>query len=534
MRYGRLMLAALMALAIGLLCGAHSASLFAAPGLAEGITQPELEINASVSNAPNIPGEAMLSFTLVNRSDVVLTGLCLVMPDGSTATMTDKLTPAESISFAHSCTVSQEELDAGFILLTVTGEADGLVCSYPVEVSLLTDAGLQVDFLRQISNQSVAEGGSATIVYRVCNTGSISVSDLSITDSPGSFGAQCDRLAPGETWTAIQHVSVTEAVISAPVLTYSTDSAADDFYTSQLDERTIRPAQSRLDATLTAGRSLFDPGTAEIILTLANSGDVDYHSIRIYDDIYGGIIADSIQLSAGGESVEIAHSYPLRGDGSYRWRIIGETAAGDPVDFITETVSVRDETGDNVLLTLAATPSMTRINRNGYVPVTLELTNIGSALATNVLIHEETLGEIRQLAVVPTGGPTCIQVRLDVTENTVYTFYATYVDRYGQQRTAAAEPVEITIGAGGVSPERDVEESTMFGGASMHMGNSSLFLVLLIGSIVVLITLIVVLLITSRRAHMRRKERTAARKQRVREEMGKTNRFKPIRRNPKK
>ena len=58
--------------------------------------------------------------------------------------------------------------------------------------------------------------------------------------------------------------------------------------------------------------------------------------------------------------------------------------------------------------------------------------------------------------------------------------------------------------------------------------------VLLIGSIVVLITLIVVLLITSRRAHMRRKERTAARKQRVREEMGKTNRFKPIRRNPKK
>ena len=74
----------------------------------------------------------------------------------------------------------------------------------------------------------------------------------------------------------------------------------------------------------------------------------------------------------------------------------------------------------------------------------------------------------------------------------------------------------------------------MFGGASMHMGNSPLFLVLLIGSIVVLITLIVVLLITSRRAHMRRKERTAARKQRVREEMGKTNRFKPIRRNPKK
>ena len=165
-------------------------------------------------------------------------------------------------------------------------------------------------------------------------------------------------------------------------------------------------------------------------------------------------------------------------------------------------------------------------NKNG---MQVELTNIGSALATNVLIHEETLGEIRQMTVVPTGDPTSIQVRLEVTQDAVYTFCATYVDRHGQQRTASAEPIEITIGAGGVSPERGDEDSTLFSGISMHMGNSSLFLVLLIGSIAVLITLIVVLLITSRRARKRRRERTAARKQRVREESGK-----PAKRNPKK
>ena len=529
MRYGRLMLAALMALAIGLLCGAPLASLFVVPGLAEEIAQPELEIGVSVGNPPVAPGETTLSLALTNRSDVELTELSLTAPDGSASALADALAPSESLSVDHVCTVSQEDLDAGFIRLTLTCQADGLACAYPIEASLRADAGLQIEFLRQISGLSVTDGGSVTVVYRIRNIGGQSAAGLTLRDPLGNFEAQREQLIPGETWTAIQHVSVTEAAVSAPTLTYSAESSAEDLYTTQLDERTVQAAQSRLDATLTAGRSLFDPGTAEVILSLSNSGDVDYRSIAVYDDIYGGVIADSIQLPVGGESVEIAHSYPLRGDGSYRWRIIGKTAAGDHVDFITETVSVRDETGDNVLLTLSAVPSMTRINRKGYVPVTLELTNIGSALATNVLIREETLGEIRRLTVVPTGDPTSIQVRLEVTQDATYTFYATYVDRHGQQRTAASEPIEITIGAGGASPERSGGDSTLFSGISMHMGNSSLFLVLLIGSIAVLITLIVVLLITSRRARKRRKERTAARRQRVREESGK-----PAKRNPKK
>ena len=528
MRYGRRMLAALMALAIVLLCGAQPASLFTVAGLAEENVQPELDVSVSMADAPDASGGVTLNFTLINRSDAVLSGLCLTAPDGGLTELQEELAPSESVSFVYVGAASQEEPDVGAMRFALTGEADGEAFSYPVEALLYPDAEPQIEFLRQVSNEVLPDGGSVAVVYRVVNEGETSVGNLVISDSLGNFEAQRDQLAPGERWTVLQRVSVTEDAVSAPVLSYSENIAVDNVSTSQLDALTVHAAQSRLDSSLTAGRSLFDPGSAEVILSIANSGEVDYRNVAVYDDVYGGMIADAIQLPVGGESVEIAHSYPLRGDGSYRWRVIGETAAGDHIDFITETVSVRDETGDHVLLTLSAAPSAARINRSGYVAVELEVSNIGSALATNVLIHEEALGEICRLTVVPTGDPTIVQARLKVTENTTYAFHATYVDRFGQQRTDAAEPFEITIGAGGASPEQDDRNSALFSGISVQMGNSSLFLVLLIGSMVVLITLIVVLLITSRRARKRRKERAAARKQRVRGEQTKA------RRNPKK
>ena len=48
-------------------------------------------------------------------------------------------------------------------------------------------------------------------------------------------------------------------------------------------------------------------------LRLSNVGNTDYPSLTIYDDVYGGIIADAISLPAGGETVEITHSYPILG-----------------------------------------------------------------------------------------------------------------------------------------------------------------------------------------------------------------------------
>ena len=88
--------------------------------------------------------------------------------------------------------------------------------------------------------------------------------------------------------------------------------------------------------------------------------------------------------------------------------------------------------------------------------------------------------------------------------------------------------MEVAIGKGGQQPESATDDVSALHGSSMQIGNSSVYLALLVGACIVLVVLSIILLVTSRRARKLRKERLAARKQRLKEEMGKTNPFKPI------
>ena len=526
MRFTHRALAALMALALCLLGGAASSPLFAVPVYAEE-DAPELEIGAAA--APDVfisPGEAQLTFTLTNRTGGTLEGVCLTSPDGLLVEPIGDIAAGAAQTYTRVHSLTQEELDSGEIRYIITCVSGSDHFSYPVSVPVeKTFAEPEVEFLRQVSSLFCPDGGSVAVTYRLSNTGNVPVTAISVTDPLGAFDGRLELLDVGKSKVFVQYVSVTEAAASAPVLSYSagTDS---DLYTLSLDPLTIEPARSLLDATLTAGRSMFSSDTAEVILQLENRGNVDYLDLTVYDDVYGGIIADSITLPAGGEPVEVARTYPLRGDSAYRWRVTGRTSAGEQIDLITDTENVSlDAAGGEALLTIEASTDMTRISRAGYVPVRLKITNIGAAMASGVRIIEETAGEICELAVVPLGDPIVREIRHAIAEDTALVFSAVYTDSYGRERTATAAPVEITIGHGGQPPLDSETRGLFFSGLATQMPDSWLFMCLLIGSCAVLVALIVVLFITSRRARIRRK----ARRMRIKAEMGKTNRFKPVR-----
>ena len=341
----------------------------------------------------------------------------------------------------------------------------------------------------------------------------------------------------GETHTFVSLVALTDAAVSSPQLTYSPVTAPEDLCTVSLDDLNISIADEALNLILTAGRSMFIEDAAEVVLRLTNVGNTDYSDITVYDELYGGIIADSIALPAGGEPVDVAWSYPIRENERYCWRVVGTSRAGSRLDQLTNIVTVPAHVTESISsLNLTAATEMPRISRSGYVPFTLTLDNSGSALLRQVQIWEETLGQLYELTVVPTGEPTVHTERIKVEASTAYRFYAVYTDGEGKTHTAQAEPVEITIAAGGQRPEtgEDPQQTMLYSGLSMQLGSSSLFLWLLIASLVILVVLSVVLLFTSHKARKARKVRAAARKQRLKEEMGKTNRFKPIRQNSKK
>ena len=528
MRIGTRALAALCALALTWMFGAAAAPRFAAPARAEEAQALEIAASAAPETVAG-PGEVELTFTLTNVSSETLHGVSLASENGLIAEVLGDIAAGESRTVSRAHDVAQAELEAGEIVYVVACESESAgALDYTVSVEISREAEPQVNFLRRISGDQVTVGNTATVAYRVENAGSGTIEGVEIRDPGLGFEARLESLEAGQSELFLHRAAVTETLTSEPTLTYAA-AGREETYTVRLEPREIEAAQGRLNASLVAGVSMSDEETVEVVLRLTNAGDVDYRDIAVYDDVYGGVIADGVYLPAGGDAVEIAHTYPLRGDGEYCWRITGKSDAGARVDFITDTQTVAGSAGEPAL-TLRAEPSMTHIRRAGYVTFTLEIANEGDGMARRVALSEASLGELGELAVVPAGAPTRRTVRLEVTESAEYRFSATYLDADGVERAAEAQPVSIAVGGGGEEPEPETPEAALAEGAPMHLGDSPLFMVLLIGSCTALAALLAVLLITSRKERKVRKVRAAARKQRIKEEMGKTNRFVPVRR----
>lgn len=529
-------MAVLLALTLAFIGGVDAAVPARVRAFAEEAA-PELEISVLADpDNPSAADEIALSFSLTNRSEERITGILLATPEGQQSALEETVEPGETLSFTQVHEITQAELEAGAVSYLVTCEMGSGRFSYPA-VAELNRAAVQpeVEFLRRVSGRSTSDG-TVTLVYEVRNVGAISVQGLTVADPLGSFSAQLERLEAGETRSWVSHVTLSGPASSVPELSYSAAASPEDVYSVRLDELSVSIADEALNLILTAGRSMFAENTAEVALRLTNVGNTDYPNLTIYDELYGGIIADSISLPAGGEAVEVTHSYPIRDNERYCWRVVGASEAGGQLNQLTNTVTVPVESGGAPELKLIASSEMTRISRRGYVPFTLTLANLGSGPATHVQIYEQTLGELCELAVVSTGEPTVRTEKLLVNENTTFQFYAVYSDADGRTYTVSAEPVEVVIAVGGARPEsgETSQQSQLYSGLSMQLGSSSLFLWLLGGSCAILVVLSIVLFVTSRRVRKERKERAAARKQRIKEEMGKTNPFRPVRQNTKK
>lgn len=521
---GKRVLAGLMAL--GLLWGSPALPRPALCAAAEE-TAPSLEI--SVTAQPDQPAagdEIDLTFTVLNRSDERVEGMTLSHPDGFQAEVDGTLEPNGTLSFHQSHTVTDAEAETGKISYLLTCRTASGRYGYAAVASLTAQSSdAEVEFLRRVS-PAATRGGAATLIYQVSNVGGAAATSLRVTDSLGAFSSEWNRLEPGETKTLVQRVALAAGAVSAPVLEYS-QNGLDETRIVALDALDVPVADESVTLILTAGRSMFESDTAEVTLRLSNVGNTDYPSLTIYDDVYGGIIADAISLPAGGETVEITHSYPIRENERYCWRVEGVSSAGTAFSRRSNEAEVPKADAGEARLKLTAEPKMAKISRRGYVPVTLTLTNDGSGLATKVRLSEETLGELTELAVVAGGEPTVYTVRVKVSETTTYRFRAEYLDGNGRRRTASAAEVEIAIGAGGERPEGEKPSEPLAAPMVQRTKSSDLYLWLLAGACAVLLALSVGLMVSSRRARRAKKERAAARRQRVRENLNRPRRREP-------
>lgn len=463
------------------------------------------------------PGDVTLAFTITNESDTDAQNLYLSSLDGLLSEPLGRIAAGESRTFVRTHSVSKSELDSGEIVYILSHNDpirdDGKI-NYTVRAAISqSEVNAQAEFTRSFSSKTAAEGDTITIRYCIRNTGNVVLNSLRVRDELGDFTGRIDRLEVGESRTLISRVTITESCVSSATLSYGVEAYEDEAGSISLEDVSIEVVQPDLESRFSVDYSAFSANTAEVVLTLSNNGSMAYHDLRIIDDIYGGVIADGIELPVGSDSVEISASCPVRGDASFRWRIIG-----DDLDLATDTLVLKACQSENIASVTAWVEAVTpRIRRAGDVSLRIHIENTGDADIVNLALSEAEEGEVRKFAVIPASGTIEREITMNIQQDSTLQFSLRFTDADGWQRTLECPPVTVEIAPDGALPLGQSSGFIEFNGASIKIGGSSLFAVLLIVGAAVLAVLIVLLLIASRRARLEKQLRMAEVRRKKRE-----------------
>lgn len=525
----------LLAASLCVLCAALP--LFARGALAEGRrTLLNIQMTARPEELVE-PGDVTLVFTIENNSDADAQNVYLSSADGLLSEPIGQIAAGEVQVFNRTHSVTAAELDAGEILYTVSHDdplEPGGKVNYTAQAQIHRSAlRPEAEFTRQFSSESVAAGSSLTIVYRIRNTGNVALTNLRVQDDLGDFTGRVDRLDVGESRALVSRATVTETCASSASLSYGAEGAGDEIFVNILEDVAISLAECGLTHSFSAVERAGN--VADVALTLRNVGNVDYRDVCVTDAVNGGVIADALVVPAGGDAVEVRRACPIRGSGGFRWRVTGMSAAGERIDFTTELVALSPAPeGEAAPLRVSAEALTPRIRRAGNVTLRVRIENPGGVDVQDVALSEAGLGSLRSFSILPAGDAIERDVRAYVDADAQFSFTVSYADARGQLQSITTAPVEVVIAQDGVLPEGAKNRFFDFSGNSIKIGGSSTFAALFIAGCVALLALIIMLIIASRRARLEKQMHIAAEKQRRKEEMGKTNRFTPVRAATKK
>ena len=389
----------------------------------------------------------------------------------------------------------------------------------------------EVEFTRQFSAAYARPGDVVTITYRVRNAGNVPIADLRVDDAPGEFAGRADSLDVGETRLFTSRVSVEDVTTSAPRLRYTVPAEGGGEREVTLSEARILLADEQLTATLALDRETARVGeTVTATLTVMSLGNVSFYDLAVYDESFGGLVADSLEMEPGTQTLTIQRQYPVRGDATYQLRVRALSSSGAVIETLTEPVSLRAlPAGSGADISVYAEVVYPQIAAAGDVPVDVYILNEGDESARDAVLTEASTGtQLRTFDFLAARFTTHRRVYVPVSQTGELTFSVRYVNAAGVARTVESPPVLVEIARGGQRLDQ-IGESAPYSGQSVKISENPTFLFMLGGAALLLIALAVALLITSRKQRRQRREKLEKQRRQRQEELGKTNRFTPVR-----
>lgn len=326
----------------------------------------------------------------------------------------------------------------------------------------------QVWFSRDFSSRYAEYGDQITLSYTVQNDGQLPIENVLIQDTLVGEVGTVERIEPGERKRLNVRVQVTQSCSSQPTLTYD---CAGQSYTETRSAESISLADVNLQVRLEADKTSVAPGEMVTLrLLLTNQGDVRLYGLHGSEPVLGEM-GSLVSALAPGEEYTVTRTVQMKSTGTFQFTVEGSSDTGGAISVQSNEMSVLvTPVAAEIQLSLRAEADQTELYGPGKVAFSLYVDNECSLELRNVSLSEETRGDIRQLAFVPTGEMPVIIQEYEISESGTYRFRAQVTDSVGDVLTVYSEPIEIAVleerESASPSPEPTVQATQMGPSAS--------------------------------------------------------------------
>ena len=427
-------------------------------------------------------GQISINVVLTNESDVLLEDVRI-----SAHSLDETLgnfEPGSQKSYnITNFSIYPEEVGSG-VTLTFYWLENGVEQSYehfvPIALATLSP---ELYAERTASSTAAPSGSTVTLTYAVQNTGDLPLYDVTITDPILDEPIELGTLEVGSEVVRVERtITITAEAVSSPVITASASGSA---VNESLDPLTISLADAKISLTVTPQEPTAE-GTP-LLIHVENTGNTPLSSIALTDET-GSAVTEAFSLDVG-ELNEV--TYTVNPTEPREVTITATATYGDgsqtPIVISAEPVTVEPLlSAEDIVVTMLVKPLRDSYPEPASVTFAVRIDNDSPTELYDFTISEASAGAVYHANTLAMGAQT-INVDLNVSETSTFTFSATFHDANGTEYSATAHEVTVTIAGETASPVPEEE-----GGSSnwllwVMIGFGVLFVVAMVSFVVVLV-----------------------------------------------
>ena len=232
------------------------------------------------------------TYDVINSGNVTLSDPITVSDDkiDTVTCPTDPLAPGESLSCTADYTVTQADMDAGFVT-NIASATSGDTTSEAVSVTVEADVALGLELVKRATTDTfMMVGDTVSYAYDVTNTGNTTLTEaVSVTDDKiAAVNCPSTLLAPGESLTCTADYSVTQDDLDAGQVTNLATATSGDSASPEVSETVEGNREPSLSLTKSVAETTQVAGPIFDItytLDLLNDGNVTLNDLSVTDDL---------------------------------------------------------------------------------------------------------------------------------------------------------------------------------------------------------------------------------------------------------